>query len=417
MSLSPLDDITSRRAFLGSCGVLTAGTLAAGAASRPAESPATRPADADEDEGALPKAVLGRTGVEITRIVMGASFPDYGPRLLAFAYQQGIRAFDNSHRYVGGNAEILMGEWLSKVERRDRVFVVTKRRTTDPDEYYQGALAALEKLHVDTIDLYHVHGLEDPKVSLDPRGEWRKVKERLIREKRIRFAGFSSHAPLPTRIECVKNAAKGGWIDAILLDCNPALIRANDELNKALDDCAKAGIGLMAMKTGRGLGDAPATQPADASPNPFAPLKLQPHHAMQVGIWSDERFTAVCTEMPSRRLIHLNCENARAFEKPFDKEQWKHFDEGAKRIARAVCPGCDGSCRVAGGTDLDLAAVARCVAYAEEDGKRDEARAMLADLLSRSSDHEHANLPAASRACHGHLAFEDIMRRARRLLA
>jgi predicted aldo/keto reductase-like oxidoreductase len=260
-----------------------------------------------------------------------------------------------------------------------------------------------------------VHGLEDPEVTLDRHGHWRRMKDRMIREGKIRFVGFSTHADMPDRIACVANAPKGGWVDAALVACDPKLIRSEPDLDKALEACAKANIGLMAMKTARGLGRA-ATQPADVAER-FKALGLSPHHAMQQAMWSDGRFAAVCTEMPSRREIVENCQNARAFRRPFDAEQWRLLDEGMKGLVRATCPGCDGSCRRAAGTDTDFCSIARYLAYYEEDGKRDEARSLFAELPAERRDWSRADLSAASMACRGGLDFKSILHRAERFLA
>jgi predicted aldo/keto reductase-like oxidoreductase len=260
-----------------------------------------------------------------------------------------------------------------------------------------------------------VHGLKDPAVSLDAKGVWRKLKDRLQREKKIRFMGFSTHAEMGTRVACLNNAVKGGWVDAALVACDPGLIRSNDAFDKALTACADAGIGLMAMKTSRGLGKA-ATRPADSIPNPFDAMGLSPHHAMQAGIWSDERFAAVCTEMPNRKLIEANANHARRFDKPFDAEQWRQLDAGMKKLARSTCPGCDGSCRRAAGAKTDFCSITRYLAYYDEDGKHEEARALFAALPDDARDWTQADLEKASDACLAKLDFASLLPRAKRLL-
>ena len=44
-------------------------------------------------------------------------------------------------------------------------------------------------------------------------------------------------------------AAEGGFVDVIMLGYNPVIADKADKLNRAIDACAKAGIGLIAMKT------------------------------------------------------------------------------------------------------------------------------------------------------------------------
>ena len=84
--------------------------------------------------------------------------------------------------------------------------------------------------------------------------------------------------------------------------------------------------------------------------------------------------------MPNRTIIEQNCASARAFRKPFDPDQWKALEDAMRKLSRATCPGCDGSCQRAAGTRADLSAIARYVAYYEEDGKRARARELYAAL-------------------------------------
>lgn len=393
----------SRRSILKSAAALGTGAVASGQTSAPAK-----------DFLPLPQNPLGKTGAKVTRLGFGASFPEYGPRLLEFAYRLGIRYFDNSSSYLGGKAERLLGEWARQPERRRNVFVIAKSHTYEPEAIYRTACASHENMGIDTIDLYMIHALVDPKIPLDPDGAWRKVKERLQREGRIRFMGFSTHAEMPVRAACLQNAAKTGWIDSILVACDAGLIRANPEFDKALDACAKAGIGLVAMKTTRGLGKA-ARQP-DRAKDTFAALGLSPHQAMHAAIWNDGRFAAVCSEMASRKVIEQNAAGARSFRK-LDPEQVRQLETGMRELSRATCPGCDGSCRTAAGTQTDFCSIARYLAYYEEDGKRDMARELYAALPEIARSWQGADLQAASKACQGHLDFEDLLTRAARYLA
>lgn len=389
-------------------GVLGAG-LACGVGAM-AQTPATQSTQPE----ALPRRPLGKTGVQVTRLAMGGSFSEYGPRLLDFAYKSGIRCFDMGDFYAGYKAEIILGEWIRKRKNRQEVFIVNKARTVEPDAFVKRLDEALSKMQIDTLDAFFLHGIEDPQLPLDPDGAWSKLKERLIREKKIRFMGFSVHAEMASRIECLNNAAKSKWVDVVMVACDPALIRSSPDLNKALDACAKAGVGLVAMKTARGLGKA-AEQPETAR-EAFRKLGYPPHVAMLAGIWSDERFAAACSEMPSIQMVEENAAAARSFRKPFDAQQWKVFDEAAQSLSRATCPGCDGSCRKAAGTQADLCTITRYLAYYRESGNRGLARDLYGQLSPVLRDWAGADFQAASRACRAHVDFESLIPMAERLL-
>lgn len=378
------------------------------------EAMAQTPATQSTQPEALPRRLLGRTGAQITRLVMGGSFTEYGPRLLDFAFKLGIRCFDMGDFYAGYKAEIILGEWVRKRANRKDVFIINKARTTEPDAFVKRLDEALSKMKIDTIDAFLLHGIQDPRVPLDPDGVWGKTKEKLIRDKKIRFMGFSVHAEMPLRVACLNNAARSQWVDVVMVACDAAMIRSSPDLNNALDACAKAGIGLLTMKTGRGLG-APANQPPSVREG-FRRLGHSPHTAMLAGIWSDERFTAACSEMPSLQIIEENTAAARSFHKPFDAEQWKVFDEAARSLSRATCPGCDGSCRRAAGTQADLCAITRYLAYYRESGNRELARELYSGLSPELRDWTGADLQAATRACRAHVDFKSLIPLAERLL-
>ncbi|MBN1490229.1 MAG: aldo/keto reductase [Phycisphaerae bacterium] len=401
-------DSSSPERTLSRRSVLEAGiALGVGAAARAAT---TQPV-ANEPIEVRP---LGRTGLKVTRLAAGGSFPEYGRRILEFTYRSGVRYFDNGDLYCGFKAETLFGDWIRQRGCRADIIITTKARTTDPAAFEARVDDALKKMRVDTIDLFFLHGLEDPAVPLDADGQWRTMKDRLVREKKVRFMGFSTHAEMPRRIACLTNAARSGWVDALMMACDPVLIRSDAGLNRAIDTCAKAGVGLLAMKTGRGLGAAGTLSPRAIEA--FRALGMSPHTAMLAGIWSDERFAAACSEMPSFKIVEENAAAARAFRKPFTPDEWKLFDEAAKGLARTTCPGCDGSCRRAAGTQTDFCSIMRYLAYCEESGNLAAARELYAELAPEQRDWRDADLAAASQACRSRLDFERLLARAARWL-
>src|SRR5688572_21970091 len=111
-----MSEFLSRRDVIRSAGPLA--VLAGGASAA-----ATRPA---EQSGPLPMNPLGKTGVKVTRLGLGASIGGYDRRLLNYAYRQGIRYFDNADGYIKGQAEKRLGEWVSKAGVHEDAFIVSK---------------------------------------------------------------------------------------------------------------------------------------------------------------------------------------------------------------------------------------------------------------------------------------------------
>jgi aryl-alcohol dehydrogenase-like predicted oxidoreductase len=409
----------TRRDVLRAAAAAACAAPVAGADNAPAPPPTTQPAEP------LPRHTLGRTGVQVTRLALGAGYPSYERRLLEYAFHRGIRYFDNAYGYGNGAQEAILGRWITATGRRDDVFVVTKDGLADTGQFYDKALRRLDALGIDTLDMLFIHDLTVPAVALDRSGEWKALKDRLVREKKIRFMGFSTHADFPARVHVLRNAAKSKWVDALMVACDPLLIRTNDDFNRALDECAKANVGLVAMKTTRALGAAAAKRrgvPEGSAETetmpPFDQQGLSAFAAVHRGMWSDGRFAAICSAMLNFKRIDENTQNLRHFvhDKPFGPAEMKQLEDGLRQLAMHTCPGCDGSCRRAAGTETDFAAIARYVAYADHDGNRAAARRWFANLPPEARDWSGADLAAASNACKAKLDLAAIIDRAARLL-
>ena len=150
---------------------------------------------------------LGKTGVCVTRLALGAGYPSYSEQLIDHAYANGIRYFDNAYGYGNGKQEAALGKWLRGAGHRGECFVVTRAGLTSPELFYGKVVRALDHLQIDTIDLLGIHALDQPDVVRDADGQWRKLKDKLVRENKIRFMGFSTHAEMGRRVACLVNAA------------------------------------------------------------------------------------------------------------------------------------------------------------------------------------------------------------------
>jgi hypothetical protein len=133
-------------------------------------------------------------------------------------------------------------------------------------------------------------------------------------------------------------------------------------------------------------------------------------------MWTDERFSVVCSHMDNLEKLEENATACRKF-KPLLPEELAAVYYWMRDGKRTFCVGCDGSCRRAAGTNADLNTIARYVSYAEQDGRVYEARELLQRMAAEARDCAGADLAAASRACRSKLDFEQIVKRARELLA
>ena len=103
----------------------------------------------------------------------------------------------------------------------------------------------LERIGTDYIDLLFFHGLNTNQIDWPKSKEMKEAVEAIKKTGKVKFVGFSTHDA--TIAEQLQNAAEGGFIDVIMLKFSPWLDK-DSALNKALDACHKANIGLVSMK-------------------------------------------------------------------------------------------------------------------------------------------------------------------------
>ena len=155
----------------------------------------------------MQKRKLGRSDLEVSALglgCMGMSF-GYGPAadrqemisLIRAAAERGVTFFDTAQIYGPFTNEELVGEALAPF--RDQVVIATKfgfriaqdgqqRGLSSRPEYIrQMTEGSLERLRVETIDLYYQHRV-DPNVPIE---EVAGTVKELIREGKVRHFGLS----------------------------------------------------------------------------------------------------------------------------------------------------------------------------------------------------------------------------------
>jgi aryl-alcohol dehydrogenase-like predicted oxidoreductase len=402
-----------RREFLQAGAAATAAALAvAPGAAR------SQDAAAKSEKAALPRRRLGRTGVDVTILNQGTwRAPGALDRLLRFAYAQGIRYFDTAKSY---GSEGGFKRWFQAMpEVRKEIFLVTKDHPRSPRELVNQLDERLEALGTDYIDLIFIHALGDQDIQTEidwPKSrEFKEAAEAIRKSGKAKFVGFSTHHA--RRPEILRNAAQGGFVDAIMLQLTGWLEKGSD-LDKAIDACHKAGIGLISMKQVAGQPNTP-TNPLNQIYERAPVLKrkgLSQYQGLLHAIWTDERISSSCVSMRTLDQVRENADAARRFE-PLTTAEIREIRDARLAAGPTLCADCDGRCSRAGGTDAALGDLTRFLTYHEHHGYRGDARRMYRELSDAQRSWQGADLAAAREACPGRLDFARLLPEADRLLS
>jgi aryl-alcohol dehydrogenase-like predicted oxidoreductase len=400
---------TDRRAFLQSGALAAAAGVAAASCSRGQE--ATR-------GGALPRRPLGRTGVDVTILNQGTWRASGVDRLIRLSYAHGVRTFDTAALY---RTERNFKRWFAeKPQVRKSIFLVSKTLAWSPRRFVADLDKRLEAAGTDYLDLYFWHAMGDHGEAIDfPMSrEFGQAIEAIKRSGKAKFVGFSTHNQ--RRADYIQAAAKGGFVDAIMLQYSPFLDRESP-LNNAIDAAHKAGIGLISMKQSAGQfgGIRRMPSPLEQTVQRLAPVlterKLTPFQGLLQAIWTDERIATTCVTMNNTDQLRDNVAAARQFV-PFTTAELEQVRNAALAAGPTFCPDCDGRCAAAAGTSARLGDLTRYLTYHEHHGCRGEARKLYAELTQAERDWSGADLEAARAACPSRLDFARLLREVDNLL-
>ena len=177
---------------------------------------------------------------------------------------------DTADVYDNGGSERTLQPWLAR--NRDRVIVATKVRWLTglaPDAIRQACDASLQRLGIDEIDLYQIHG-PDPDVPLE---ETLEALDGLVKAGKVRALG-ASNVPAWLLAWAVATQDKNRWAPFISLQPQYSLVERTAEI-ELLPFCRAAGLGVIpwgplgaGFLTGKYERDAPpppGSRMADAS--------------------------------------------------------------------------------------------------------------------------------------------------------
>jgi predicted aldo/keto reductase-like oxidoreductase len=351
--MSPTDTNWSRRDFLKAAGAAGVGSVI-----RPIESLAI----SSDKPLVMPTRTFGKTGVKVPILAFGGSM-DVQQLVLRQAIKWGVTYWDTANSYYGGNSERQIGKYLGKYpEDRNKIFLVTKSHAWTVNGMTRDLTLSLERMKTDYVDLFFVHSVRDIyELDEDIKSWSQKTKA----GGKIRFFGFSTHSNME---KCMRTAATLGWIDGIMMSYNYRLMHT-DQMKRAVDACAKAGIGLTAMKTQGGGSVSTTTETEMKLAGRFLKKGFTDAQAKLKAVWENPNIASICSEMPNMTILKANVAAAsnRTKLSSRDLSLLRHY---ALETGSGYCAGCTELCESALESDVPIGDVMRYLMYCRSYGDR-----------------------------------------------
>lgn len=401
----------SRRNFMKLAGLAGAASVV-GTGRALAQTNSAAPAAAEAVKATVGTRTFGKTGVKVSMLALGGIFDVTSNQLVVQrALDFGVTYWDTANSYNNGNSERGIGMFFEKnPDARKKIFLVTKAGGGHEIDNVSSKLEeSLRRMKTDYIDLFFLHGLGSPD-ALTP--EIKAWAEKMKAAGKIRFFGFSTHGNMDNMLQA---AAKLGWIDGIMLKIDHRLMQS-DSMKSAVDACAKAGIGLTAMKT-QTKGPLQTDNEADMKLSEhFVKRGFSEHQARLKAIWENPNIAAICSQMPNITILSANVAAA------LDKTKLTAADHAALRqyadaTCTQYCDGCTHLCEAAMGRQVQVADVMRSLMYHRHYGDHLLAKETFAGLpMEIRSQIAALDFSNAERICPNRLPIAQLMREASELL-
>jgi predicted aldo/keto reductase-like oxidoreductase len=322
----------------------------------------------------VPKRKLGKTGVEVPCLAMGGIFDiTENQIILRKSREWGVTYWDTADCYEGGNSELGIGQYFEKNPKaREQIFLVSKSDERDPKGMQKLLDRSLKRMKTDYINLYFIHGLEEPEEEMT--ADVKAWVEKTKKEGKIRLFGFSTHENMPN---CLQAAAKASWIDAIMTTYNFRVMQ-DKKMQAAVEACHKAGIGLVAMKT-QAEEQQRMSKKEKGLIERFIKRGFTEHQAKLKAVWQDERFAAVCSQMDKLNILLSNI--AAALDKTkLTKADMDYLKEYAAATCSGYCAGCGHICGSAVPQAPYVSKLMRYLMYYNSYGDHERARQYFAQI-------------------------------------
>lgn len=323
----------------------------------------------EDKEGKIVYRTLGKTGLKLPIVSMGVMRAD-NPNLVRAALDKGIKHLDTAHGYQDGRNEEMLGKVLQDYPR-DSFTIATKVKQVGADRttgsYSEEATEetfieqfeiSLERLKLEYVEIlfHHMPGSREGTLHEPTLNAMKKIKK----SGKAKFLGVSVHSREP---EIIQAAIDSGVYDVVLTAYNFTQNHL-EEMNKAIDNAAKAGLGVIAMKTmAGGFYDREKQHPVNTKAALKWALKNPNVHTSIPG------FTA---------FDHLE-DSFAIMENPELTEEEKKELETGPEMASLYCTGCE-NCLKQCRENLPVPDIMRAYMYTYGYGNLENAYDLLTDL-------------------------------------
>ena len=319
-------------------------------------------------------------------------------------YREGVTGLDTALSYGWGSSHRAIATFIEQIGDRKKLWITSKSGAWRAQGLIDDVDKCLDQLKTDYLDLYLMHGANDTDYLTR---DYIQAGEKLRKSGKIRFFGFSNHSG--NIVAMMHQAAKAGGIDAILFRYN--FHRYGEyELNKAIDACKKAGIGLLAMKTMGGV------SADDESVIRFQSDQYSLAQAKLKAVWADERIDTIVSEMQNVREVRENITAAKTGWHLSQRNR-KQLIQLAEKTRHLSCLGCSHICETAVNRPIPIADTLRFLMYHETYGKIESAKHFYRNLPSVVRDFDRSELYPAMDACPQGIDIASRMDLARKVLA
>jgi predicted aldo/keto reductase-like oxidoreductase len=214
---------------------------------------------------------------------------------------------------------------------------------------------------------------------------------------------------------CLLDAAKTDWIDAVMFTYNFRLINT-PKMKEAVAACVDRGIGLVAMKT-QGGGQVKSDSEAELQmAGRFLARGFTDKQAKMKAVLENPNIASICSQMPSLTILSSNVAAVRD-QTSLTRSDWDLLERFAAETSESYCAGCGRICHEAVGGAVPISEVMRCLMYYRDYGERDLAREVFAGLPDQARTQLRLiDYSAAEKACPRKLAISKLMREAVEIL-